>query len=88
VICFLNCFTAAEDLPSISFIYVCHCFTDMLARELCLAFVNLASLRFLTVGRSQTLNQADALEKLRNAIRTALEPPKPTFTAEELEKIR
>jgi hypothetical protein len=46
------------------------------------------SLMFLIVDRSQTLNQADALKKLRNAIRTALEPPKPTFTAEELEKIR
>merc|ERR1719452_472242 len=37
--------------------------------------------------RSQTLNQADALEKLRAAIRFAMEPPKPKFTAEE-EKIR
>ena len=38
--------------------------------------------------RSQTLNQADALEKLRAAIRFAVEPPKPKFTADEEEKIR
>ena len=38
--------------------------------------------------RSQTLNQADALEKLRNAIRLATEPDKPAPTAEELEKFR
>jgi hypothetical protein len=55
---------------------------------LCLAIISFVSLRFFNFDRSQTLNQADALEKLRNAIRTALEPPRPTFTAEELEKIR
>jgi len=38
--------------------------------------------------RSQSLNQADALEKLRSNIRTALQPPKPTFTALEEEKMR
>merc|ERR1712226_948044 len=38
--------------------------------------------------RSQSLNQADALEKLRTNIREALRPPKPTFTALEEEKIR
>jgi peptidyl-tRNA hydrolase ICT1 len=38
--------------------------------------------------RSQTLNVADALEKLRNCIRTALEPPKQKFSEEEKEKIR
>eukprot|EP00088_Acartia_fossae_P036789 TRINITY_DN3798_c0_g1_i1.p1 TRINITY_DN3798_c0_g1~~TRINITY_DN3798_c0_g1_i1.p1 ORF type:complete len:199 (-),score=22.05 TRINITY_DN3798_c0_g1_i1:35-631(-) len=38
--------------------------------------------------RSQTLNQADALEKLRTAIRSALAAPKPKFTAEEEERIR
>ena len=34
------------------------------------------------------LNQADALEKLRNAIRSALKPDKPAITAEEEEKFR
>ena len=34
------------------------------------------------------LNQADALEKLRNAIRSALKPDKPAITAEEEEKLR
>ena len=38
--------------------------------------------------RSQTLNQADALEKLRTAIRGALVMPKPKFTVEEEERIR
>jgi len=38
--------------------------------------------------RSQTLNVADALEKLRNCIRTALEPPKQKFSEEEKEKMR
>ena len=41
-----------------------------------------------TKFRSQTLNVADALEKLRMCIRSALEPPKPKFTDEEKEKIR
>ena len=38
--------------------------------------------------RSQSLNQADALEKLRASIREALQPPKPKFTAEQEESIR
>jgi len=38
--------------------------------------------------RSQTLNQEDAMEKLKKYISLALEPPKPMFTDEELEKIR
>jgi len=38
--------------------------------------------------RSQSLNQADALEKLRGSIREALQPPKPKFTAEQEESIR
>ena len=38
--------------------------------------------------RSQAANQADALDKMRNCISQALEPPKPVFTEEELEKIR
>jgi len=38
--------------------------------------------------RSQTLNQADALEKLRSAIRSALQPPTPKFSDEEKEKFR
>lgn len=38
--------------------------------------------------RSQSLNQADALEKLRNAIRLATQPDKPLSTAEEVEKFR
>ena len=38
--------------------------------------------------RSQTLNQADALEKIRSAVRLALQPSKPTPTEEEVEKIR
>ena len=39
-------------------------------------------------SRSQTLNKADALEKLRAAVRTALEPPKEKFSVEEQEKFR
>ena len=38
--------------------------------------------------RSQSLNQADALEKLRNIILCALQPSKPVFSDEELEKMR
>jgi len=38
--------------------------------------------------RSQTLNQEDAMEKLKRYISQALEPPKPVFTDDELEKIR
>jgi peptidyl-tRNA hydrolase ICT1 len=38
--------------------------------------------------RSQLLNQADALDKLRANIREALMPPKPVLSVEELEKIR
>jgi len=38
--------------------------------------------------RSQTLNKADALEKLRAAVRTALEPPQEKFSVEEQEKFR
>ena len=38
--------------------------------------------------RSQSLNQADALEKLRGSIREALQPPKLKFTAEQEESIR
>ena len=38
--------------------------------------------------RSQSLNQADALEKLRNAIRLATQPDKPLSTAEQVEKFR
>ena len=38
--------------------------------------------------RSQSLNQADALEKLRGSIREASQPPKPKFTAEQEESIR
>lgn len=38
--------------------------------------------------RSQSLNQEDALQKLRENIHFALEPPMPVFTEEELKKIR
>merc|ERR1712059_148627 len=38
--------------------------------------------------RSQLLNQADALEKLRANIRQALIPPKPALSVEEKEKMR
>lgn len=38
--------------------------------------------------RSQTMNQADALEKLRETIRRSLIPPPPLYSDEELEKIR
>ena len=38
--------------------------------------------------RSQMLNQADAIEKLRSAIRKALRPDKPVITSEEEEKFR
>ena len=38
--------------------------------------------------RSQFFNQEDALQKLRENISLALEPPKPVFTEEELKKMR
>lgn len=38
--------------------------------------------------RSQSLNQEDAIQKLRENLRLALEPPKPVFTEEELKKMR
>ena len=34
------------------------------------------------------MNKADALEKLRAAVRAALEPPQQKFSAEEQEKFR
>ena len=38
--------------------------------------------------RSQFMNQADAIYKLRTNIEAALEPPKPKFTEEELSKMK
>lgn len=38
--------------------------------------------------RSQFMNQADAIHKLRTNIEAALKPPKPKFTEEELAKMK
>ena len=38
--------------------------------------------------RSQALNQEDALRKLSEMISSALRPPEPRFTEEELERIK